>query len=184
MSFARITLAGTLLQEPEKRFTQNNQAVTILQLAVPMPPRRNDNEPQQMVVKIVCWRIIADAVANLQQGTVVQVEGRLQIAKVTTPEGVQKSMFEVDAQTVYQLPGLPQLLRGDMAQQGGGSGYAPQPQHAAPSYAQQPQQYQASSAGMPQPTQPMPIAVAAPAQQANFSDLSADDFLTEDDIPF
>jgi len=55
MSFARITISGTLLQAPEKRFTQNNIGVSILQLSVPMPPRRNQETPN-LVVKVLCWR--------------------------------------------------------------------------------------------------------------------------------
>jgi single-stranded DNA-binding protein len=179
MSFARVTLTGTLLQAPEKRFTPNNAAVTTLQIAVPVPAK-GQQAASQLVVKIVCWRALADAVLVLQPGHVVHVEGRLQLNTVTTPEGVQKKLFEVDAQTVHVLPGLPTLIEvavgGTTQQQAGGyaGGVAPQAQPAPPQYA-------------PTATAPMPVAaagVATQSPQVNLTDLSADDFLTEDDIPF
>jgi single stranded DNA-binding protein len=180
MSYARVTLAGTLLQVPEKRFTPNNAAVSILQLAVPVPAK-GQQAASQMVVKVVCWRGMADAVSVLQAGHVIHVEGRLQLNTVTTPEGVQKKMFEVDAQTIHVLPGLPTQLEvapmGAVAQQPQQPPAYQQPQMAPQPMQQQPA-YQTSP--MPQPA----VGVTAASPTVNLTDLSADDFLTEDDIPF
>ena len=185
MSFARITISGTLLQAPEKRFTQNNVGVSILQLSVPMPPRRNQETPN-MVVKVLCWRGLSDAVLKLPAGSVLHVEGRLQINAVTTPEGVTKKMFEIDAQQIHQLPALPTYVQPESQQQGGYNNQAPAQQQ---SYAPAPQQpaYAPASYDAPLPTGGyggQTAQAVAPAPAVNLNTLSADDFLTEDDLPF
>jgi single-stranded DNA-binding protein len=178
MSFARITLAGTLLQAPEKRFTQNNVGVSILQLSVPMPPRRNQETPN-LVVKVLCWRGLSDAVLTIPAGTVLHVEGRLQINTVTSPEGVTKKMFEVDAQQIHQLPALPSYVQPESQQQGGYRNQGPAPQanmaNQGTSYNAPPQD---SSYGG------QTAQAVAHAPSVNLNTLSADDFLTEDDLPF
>ncbi len=174
MAFAQITLAGTLLQDPEKRFTQNNVGVSILHVAVPMPPRRNQPVPD-MVIKVLAWRGLSDAVSVLQQGMVVHVEGRLQINTVTTPEGIQKKMFEIDAKQIHQLPGLPHAIQPvtmNAQNAPAPTGYAPQAQYAPAPQAQ------------PQYAQQTATAVATPPPTVNLTELSPDDFLTEDDLPF
>lgn len=171
MSFARISLAGTLLQAPEKRFTPNNIAVSVLQVSVPMPPRRNQATPN-LVVKVLCWRNLAEAVTALPAGSVVHIEGRLQIASVTTPEGTPKKMFEVDAQQVHQLPGLPTPVQSEF--QGTGNTSSPSVGQAPSTYAT------ASTAEYGQSAQ----AVMPPPPTVQLNELSPDDFLTEDDLPF
>ena len=175
MSFARITLTGTLVQVAEKRFTQNNAAVSILQVSVPMPPRRNQETPN-LVVKVLCWRGLSDAVLNIPAGTVLHVEGRLQISSVTSPEGVTKKMFEVDAQQIHQLPGLPTYVQ-PASQQGTYQQQAPAPQQQ-PAYASGSQDSFAYN-GQTQTAQ-----MVAPVPTVNLNALSPDDFLTEDDLPF
>jgi single-stranded DNA-binding protein len=175
MSFARISLAGTLLQAPEKRFTPNNIAVSVLQVSVPMPPRRNQATPN-LVVKVLCWRNLAEAVTALPAGSVVHIEGRLQIASVTTPEGTPKKMFEVDAQQVHQLPGLPTPVQSEFQGNAGTSSYT-----APSSTGQAPATYAtASTAEYGQSAQ----AVMPPPPTVQLNELSPDDFLTEDDLPF
>ena len=182
MSFARITISGTLLQAPEKRFTQNNIGVSILQLSVPMPPRRNQETPN-LVVKVLCWRGLSDAVLKLPAGAVLHVEGRLQINAVTTPEGVTKKMFEVDAQQIHQLSALPSYVQPEFQQQGGFNNQAP----AQQSYAPQQPAYAPASYEDPQQAGGyggQTAQAVAPAPAVNLNTLSADDFLTEDDLPF
>jgi single-stranded DNA-binding protein len=185
MSFARITISGTLLQAPEKRFTQNNAGVSILQISVPMPPRRNQETPN-LVVKVLCWRGLSDAVLKLPAGAILHVEGRLQINSVTTPEGVTKKMFEVDAQQIHQLPALPTYVQPESQQQGAYNNQAPAQQGYAPAPQQQPAYAQASYDAPQQDAgyggQTAQAVATAPA--VNLNTLSADDFLTEDDLPF
>jgi single-stranded DNA-binding protein len=178
MSLARVTLAGTLLHPPEKRFTQNNMAVSVLQLSVPVPPKRNAQAPSpDMVIKVLCWRNMADAVAALQPGTALHIEGRLQLGSIPAPEGgTPRKHFEVDAQRIYLLAGLPTALEvqaNNNAGQPTSGQQSPMQQQGAP--AQHYGQANALGAGA--------MAVTA-TPNVNLSDLTAEDFLTEDDIPF
>jgi single-stranded DNA-binding protein len=136
-----------------------------------MPPRRNQPTPN-LVVKVLCWRNLAEAVTALPAGSVVHIEGRLQIASVTTPEGTPKKMFEVDAQQVHQLPGLPTPVQSEFQ----GTGNAP-----SPTVGQAPATYAtASTTEYGQSAQ----AVMPPPPTVKLNELSPDDFLTEDDLPF
>ena len=87
-------------------------------------------------------------------------------------------MFEVDAQSIHVLPGLPTPLEMSAA-----SGINHQPVTAQPPAYQQAPPVQP----LPQPTAAMPlpaVGVTAASPTVNLTDLTADDFLTEDDIPF
>ena len=170
MSFAKSTLSGTLVADPEKRFTPNtNAVVTNFTISVSKP---GDQGP--FTVKIACWRGLADAVAEqLHKGDHVLVEGKLMINSYQTPEGVQKKSFEIEAATVYRLSEAPQAIMaapGSNNQSSGKSTYASAPAAAMNDF----------SASFPT-TEPasVPAGSAAPA-----SGFGGGDFLTEDDIPF
>lgn len=168
MSLARATIAGTLATDPEKRYTQNNAAVTNFVLQVTpaaVPNSRQQSEPFQ--VKIACWRGLADAAAqSLQKGDHVLVDGRLSINAFQGQDGAQKKQYEIDASALSKLAGPAQAI---LAVSEG----------AVPMPAQQ------------QPAAPQPSANAyatPPAANTAYGNgnagFSADDFMTEDDIPF
>jgi single-strand DNA-binding protein len=176
MSFAKISIAGTLSTAPEKRFTPNNIAVTVLTIQLPPALKMGQAAPKADVpaslLKVVCWRNLADVAEPLPVGQVVLVEGRLQLNTLQLQDGTKKKVFEVDASNLFLLPSLPEQLRpvSTGANAGGGNSYAPAQQQAS----QQPS------------TAPV-VASATPSSGTGFqfqSDLSSDDFLTEDDIPF
>ena len=155
MSFARATLSGTLVSQPEKRFTPNNNAVTQFQVEI-TPASPND---QSFLVTAVCWRNLAEvAEAQLQKGELVTLEGRLQVHR-TENAGNYHSQFELDVTTLYK--GAPQVLFS---------------QTGAPSKQQQGQQQQQPQ--MMQQPQPVGAVAAAPSAP------SQDFWATEDDIPF
>jgi single stranded DNA-binding protein len=170
MSFAKVVLAGTLTQQAELRSTTNNTSVAVLQLQVPQALRAQGQAPAAATLRVTCWRGLAEQAAQLQVGQAVLVEGRLQIyTQPPQPDGVQKKSFEVDANSLYLLPAVPQQVM--VATERGQAGPpAPRPQQAPPAYA--PQTPPAAAAPQPVP--------ASPA----LSDLSPDEFLSEDDIPF
>ena len=166
MSFAKISIAGTLSAAPEKRFTPNNVAVTVLTLQLPPVLKMGQTAPKSdapaSTLKVVCWRNLADVAEPLPVGQVVLVEGRLQLNTIQQQDGTKKKVFEVDASNLFLLPSLPEPLR-PVASGAGGASSAP----ARPS--------QAAS----------PVTPVASGNGFQFqSDLSSDDFLTEDDIPF
>lgn len=168
MSFAKISIAGTLSSAPEKRFTPNNVAVTVLTLQLPPALKMGQTaakpDAPASMLKVVCWRNLADVAEPLPVGQVVLVEGRLQLNTIQQQDGTKKKVFEVDASNLFLLPSLPEQLR-PVATGGGGATSAP---------------------AAARPSQP--AAAATPVASGNGfqfqSDLSSDDFLTEDDIPF
>jgi single-strand DNA-binding protein len=176
MSLAKIVIAGTVSASPEKRFTQNNLAVTVFNIVVPpsgtKPSRPPAADEPPTLLKVVCMRQLADLAEPLQTGQAVMVEGALQINTVQQPDGAKKKQFEVMANNLFVLPSLPTLLKtenGVSAPQGSGGGMN-------------------NNSGFKSnnpvaPTAPTPV--ASPAGTGfQVSDLSADEFLTEDDIPF
>ena len=167
MSFAKISISGTLSSAPEKRFTPNNVAVTVLTLELPPALKMGQTAPKADVpashLKVVCWRNLADVAEPLPVGQVVLVEGRLQLNTLQLQDGTKKKVFEVYASNLFLLPSLPEQLR-PVSTGGGGATSAP-------------------ARAVAQPSAPAtPVASGGGFQFQ--SDLSSDDFLTEDDIPF
>lgn len=163
MSFAKATLSGTVISEPEKRFTPNNHAVTSFNISVENPAmgaKAVANEP--FVVKVTCWRNLAEAVTVLSKGDAILVDGKLIMNSFQTPEGVQKKLFELEANTIDRLPGQPEPIM-VAAGEGQSAGFGASTKNAAPAYSSAP---------------------AAPASNANSGHFSSEDLLTEDDIPF
>lgn len=161
MSFAKATLSGTLVSEPEKRFTPNNIAVTSFNIQVENPAigaKAVTTEP--FLVKVTCWRNLAEAVTVLQKGDSILVDGKLIMNSFQTQEGVQKKLFEVEASTVDKLPGKPEAIVPAAGEGGGGSYDAGTARNAQPAYT-----------------------AAAPASGSS-NHFSSEDLLTEDDIPF
>ena len=175
MTMARATVSGVLTAAPEKRFTNNNVPVTTLQVMIHAPAKRPDAPTEQYPVRVVCWRQLAEQASLLQQGQTILIEGRLQLNAQTTPEGMNKKSFEIDASAIYALPSLPEPLRAPSA-----PGMAPQAV-AAPTMQAPEVPTQAPAVSAPQPA----MATAAPqtAGSAPLSDLTPEDFM-EDDIPF
>lgn len=181
MSFAKVTLSGILISEPEKRFTPNDHAVTNFNLSVENPGSANrtgGNEP--FVVKVTCWRNLAEAVTTqLKKGDAVLIEGKLIINSFQTQEGVQKKLFEIEATAIDKLPGVPEPIifnngtgaSGDDQQSPMPGGYAAPNRSEAPAYS--------ATHSNPQ-SQQKTLTEAAP-QAGHFS---SEDLLTEDDIPF
>lgn len=171
MSFAKAVLSGILATDPEKRFTPtNNAAVTNFTLSV---FKGNDQEP--ILVKVACWRGLADTAAEqLKKGDAVLVDGKLMINSFQTPEGVQKKNFEIDAQNLHKLSGLPQSLMPVPQGNAGGSSFKNNaPASSAPVPQTAPQDYSSSFANVG-------AAASAPASTTS----GGSDFFTEDDIPF
>lgn len=163
MSFAKATLSGTLVSEPEKRFTPNNIAVTSFNIQVENPvigAKAVANEP--FLVKVTCWRNLAEAVTVLQKGDSILVDGKLIMNSFQTQEGVQKKLFEVEASTVDKLPGKPEAIVPAAGEGGAGSSY---------------------DGGTARSAQQTAYSAATPASGSN-NHFSSEDLLTEDDIPF
>lgn len=98
MSLAKAVVTGTLYRAPEKRFTQNNIAVSSFVL--------NIGEREEMLIRVLSRRTALDeVVSGLNKGDKVLVEGRLQTAAVKMDDGSEKRIYEIDANAIEPFNG-------------------------------------------------------------------------------
>ncbi len=96
MAFSKAVVTGTVYRAPEKRFTQNNIAVSGFVL--------NIGERDEILVRILSRRQAQDEiVSSLSKGDKVLVEGRLQIATVKTDDGAERRIYEIDANMIERM---------------------------------------------------------------------------------
>ena len=96
MSLAKSVVTGTVYRAPEKRFTQNNIAVSSFVL--------NIGERDEILIRIISKRQALDEIIdNIDKGERVLVEGRLQTATVKMDDGNEKRIYEIDANTIEKL---------------------------------------------------------------------------------
>ncbi len=99
----RIILIGRLVADPQLRFTNSGIAVANFRMAVDRPFTNQQGEREADFIDIVCWRKLAEVVANnLTKGRLVAVDGRLQI-RYYDREGQRHQASEVYADTVRFL---------------------------------------------------------------------------------
>ena len=98
MAIAKAVVTGTVFRAPEKRYTQNNVPVSSFVL--------NIGEREETLLRILVKRTSLDeVVSELSQNDRVLVEGRLQITTVKNENGVERKIFEIDANAIEQLGG-------------------------------------------------------------------------------
>ena len=98
MSVAKSVVTGTVYRTPEKRFTQNNIAVSAFVL--------NIGERNEILIRVVSRRNSLDEiVSSLTKGDRVLVEGRLLINTVKTDDGAVRRIYEIDANAIEKLSG-------------------------------------------------------------------------------
>lgn len=98
MSLAKSVVTGTVYRAPEKRFTQNNIAVSAFVL--------NIGEREESLIRVVSRRTALDeTVSSMNKGDRVLVEGRLQTASVKMDDGSEKRIYEIEASTIEKMGG-------------------------------------------------------------------------------
>ena len=112
-----VTLLGRLAQTPELKTTPNGKMVTSFDLAVPVPGRDKDAQPDY--IPVVCWEQKADFVNRyLAKGRQIVVEGRITVRRYTDKDGKNRKAFEVTAQQIYFADsGAPAAREGTQPQQ-------------------------------------------------------------------
>lgn len=96
MSLAKAIVTGTVYRAPEKRFTQNNIAVSAFVL--------NIGERDESLIRVVSRRQALDEIIDtIDKGERVLVEGRLQTAAVKMDDGSEKRIYEIEANTIEKL---------------------------------------------------------------------------------
>ncbi len=98
MSLAKITVTGTVKKNPEKRFSQNNFAVTSLVV---------DIYPQdETLVRVTAFGSVADRAADeIKLGDTVLVDGRLQMETVKTSNGKERKVALINANSIEKIGG-------------------------------------------------------------------------------
>jgi single-strand DNA-binding protein len=103
MSLSKIVISGRVTRAPEKRFTQQNMAVTEFVIAVESVSR-NDAPPESAPVRVLTYRDLAERCATeIRKGDLVAVDGRLQINNSQSSDGQRKRDVEIDAVAVENL---------------------------------------------------------------------------------
>ncbi len=96
MSLAKSVVTGTVYRSPEKRFTQNNIAVSAFVL--------NIGDKDEVLIRVVSKRqALNELIDNIEKGERVLVEGRLQTTTVKMDDESEKRIYEIDANTIEKL---------------------------------------------------------------------------------
>jgi len=104
----RVILIGRLTKDPELRYTQNGTAVATFTLAVDRKFKREETD----FIPIVVWAKQAENCANyLNKGSLVAIDGRIQVRTYDNQEGQRRWVTEVVAEDV-RFMGKPAGSRG------------------------------------------------------------------------
>ena len=96
MTLAKIVADGVVVKAPEKRFTQNNLAITNLTI--------NLNQNEETLVRVVSMGNLAETVENtVKAGDRVIVDGRLQVETYKTQDGKDKRIIQINASTIEKI---------------------------------------------------------------------------------
>jgi single-strand DNA-binding protein len=127
-------LIGRLTRDPELRSTPSGQAVASFTLAVDRPFANQQGERGTDFVDVVCWRTLAETVANhVGKGALVAVQGRVQVRSYETKDVQRRRATEVVADTVRFLePKAVRVARGGASSEESG-GRNPEGEEDVPS---------------------------------------------------
>lgn len=94
-----VHINGRLTQAPDVRYTKNGKAVASFTVAVSRGQERETTD----FIPVVAWGSLAETSGNnLDKGSKVFVEGRLQIRSYETADGQKKRVAEVVANFISQ----------------------------------------------------------------------------------
>lgn len=100
----RVILIGRLTRDPELRYTPSGVAVTRFTVAVNRRFANQNGEREADFINCVAWRGLAENVANYtRKGSLVGIEGRLQVQSYENQEGRTVWTTEVVADDVRFL---------------------------------------------------------------------------------
>ncbi len=100
----RVILIGRLTKDPELRYTPNGTAVATFTLAVNRNRANQEGEREADFIPIVVWQKQAENCANfISKGSLVAVDGRLQVRTYDGKDGQRRWITEVVAENVRFL---------------------------------------------------------------------------------
>ncbi len=93
MTIAKAVVTGKVFRNPEKRFTSNNVPISAFVL--------NIGDKEELLIRVLVKRNALDeVVSRLSKGAKVLVEGRLETTNVKNENGVERKIFEIDANAI------------------------------------------------------------------------------------
>ena len=96
MTLAKIVVTGKVVKNPEKRFTQNNLAITNLIVDI--------NPQDETLVRVSAIGALADRAAEtVQLNDTVIIDGRLQMENVKTTSGKDKKVATITASNIEKI---------------------------------------------------------------------------------
>ena len=97
----RVVLIGRLTKDPELRYTPNGVAVASFTLAVNRSRLNQQGEREADFIPIVVWQKQAENCANyIGKGSLVAVDGRMQVRTYDGKDGQRRWVTEVIANNV------------------------------------------------------------------------------------
>lgn len=118
MNMNQCIFVGRLTKEVELRYTPNGVAIASFTIAIdrPFSSSNNNNKPETDFANVVCWRALAENVANhVVKGQEVGVKARMQTRSFEDSSGNRRSVTEFIAEDVQ----FGQKPRSYYEQQGG-----------------------------------------------------------------
>ncbi len=105
-SLAKITLSGQVVKNPEKRYTENNLAISSFVMDFGF-------DGQEKLIRVYAIGKLADRIADtLKKGQDVIVDGRLQTI-VKNESGADKKYNEINAQGIEIIEKSPDVYRSE-----------------------------------------------------------------------
>ena len=96
MTLAKAFITGSVVKAPEKRFTQNDMAIAGFTI--------NFDPANEGLIRVVAFGQLADTITStINIGDYVAVEGRLQVNSYKLPNGKDKKVFEISANSVEKI---------------------------------------------------------------------------------
>ena len=96
MTLAKAFVTGVVTKAPEKRFTNNDMAISGFTI--------NIDKANETLLRVITFGQLADTVAStIAQGDSVAVEGKLQVNTYKLPNGKDKKVYEISASVVEKI---------------------------------------------------------------------------------
>lgn len=110
-SLNQVHLIGNVGKNPEIRFLPNGDAVANFSIATTNVWKDKEGKSKEDTEwhRIVCYRKLAEIVENyVKTGTSIYVGGQIESRKYTDKSGIERTVFQIRADSIRLLGGKPQ----------------------------------------------------------------------------
>lgn len=102
--FNKVILIGRLIKDAELRYTTSNRAVAQFTIAVNRPYTNQEGQRDADFINIVAWDKLGENISKYtHKGSLIAIEGRLQVRNYENNEGRKVYVTEVIANNVQFL---------------------------------------------------------------------------------